>query len=72
MIGSKHFQMGLAVSLLALMPQAAQAQTVEQLQAQIGDNGVSVLNGLCMRGALDTQGCIRLSLEAFLRCRMAQ
>lgn len=37
MIGSKHFQMGLAVSLLALMPQAAQAQTVEQLQAQIDE-----------------------------------
>ncbi|WP_310222597.1 porin [Sphingobium xenophagum] len=29
--------MGLAVSLLALMPQAAQAQTVEQLQSQIDE-----------------------------------
>ena len=28
---------GLAVSLLALMPQAAQAQTVEQLQSQIDE-----------------------------------
>ncbi|RJG56146.1 porin [Sphingobium terrigena] len=37
MIRSKHIQAGLAVSLLALMPQAAQAQTVEQLQAQIDE-----------------------------------
>ncbi|CCW19980.1 hypothetical protein EBBID32_43510 [Sphingobium indicum BiD32] len=37
MIGSKHIQTGLAVSLLALMPQAAQAQTVEQLQTQIDE-----------------------------------
>jgi hypothetical protein len=37
MIGSRHIQAGLAVSLLALMPQAAQAQTVEQLQQQIDE-----------------------------------
>lgn len=37
MIRSKHIQAGLAVSLLALMPQAAQAQTVEQLQTQIDE-----------------------------------
>jgi len=35
MIRARHIQAGLAVSLLALMPQAAQAQTVEQLQQQI-------------------------------------
>ncbi|MBJ7443562.1 MAG: porin [Sphingobium sp.] len=34
---SRHMQTGLAVSLLALMPQAAQAQTVEQLQTQIDE-----------------------------------
>lgn len=37
MSGSKYIQTGLAFSLLALMPQAAQAQTVEQLQAQIDE-----------------------------------
>ena len=55
MIGSKHFQMGLAVSLLALMPQAAQAQTVEQLQAQIDELKAQVQSLMTALGANKNQ-----------------
>ena len=41
-----------------------------QLQAQVCDDGVSVLDSLRMGGAFDGQDRIRLVFEAFLRRRV--